>query len=263
MLGVLAAVPDLGVQAFDAFVVPGTLGSGDLVFESSVPAGGATQAVRCDRGFLESHIDADGLAFGIGLGFDVYVDAKIPVSAGVFGKASGPEGVGAQAVGVPYLEVMAGKANGAVLEGGCAALEGYPPEGVVAALAVGDTPPEPGPARSFSFAGVVLADFLDGAVANEVEGSAASRTELVEVETGQVPPVFSPVVLVGLIAVVPDGVGFSGHATQEGDVFVPDADAQRFGGGSAHMCIIRAVAVVFNGAKAVSAKALTFLSSPP
>ena len=50
MLGVLAAVSDLGVQAFDAFLVPGTLGSGDPLFESSVPAGGATQAADIQAG---------------------------------------------------------------------------------------------------------------------------------------------------------------------------------------------------------------------
>ena len=98
-------------------------------------------------------------------------------------------------------------------------------------------------------AGVVLADFLDGAVANEVEGRAASRTECVEVEAGQMPPVLSPVVPVRLVAVVPDGVDFSGHATQERGVFVFDADAQRFVRCSAHACIIQIVIVEFKGAE--------------
>ena len=108
----------------------------------------------------------------------------------------------------------------------------------------------------------MLADFLDGAVADEVEGRAASRTECVEVKAGQVSSVFSPVVSVRLVAVVPDGVDFSGHAAEYGDVFVLDADAQRFDGYSAHVCIIQIVVVGFKGAKAVSAGALTFLSSP-
>ena len=42
-----------------------------------------------------------------------------------------------------------------------------------------------------------------------------------------------------------------------------DDSHPQFGDVSAHMCIILVVAVVFDGAKAVSAKALTFLSSPP
>ena len=103
-------------------------------------------------------------------------------------------------------------------------LKGTHPRELVAAFSVGDAPPEPGPARSSSFAGVVLADLLDGAVADEAEGRAASRTELVEVETGQVPPVLSPVVPASLVAVVPDGVGFFGHEAQKRGVFVLDAD---------------------------------------
>ena len=75
--------------------------------------------------------------------------------------------------------------------------------------------------------------------------------------------VLSPVISVCLVAVVPDGVDLSGHVAEYGDVFVLDADAQRFGGGSAHVCIIRVAVVEFKRAKAVSASALTFLSSPP
>ena len=91
MLGVLAAVLDLDVQAPQSFLVPGALGDGDLFFEPSVPAGAATRADRCDRGLSESHVDTDALAFGIRLCVYVCVDAEIPASAGAFGKAPGTE----------------------------------------------------------------------------------------------------------------------------------------------------------------------------
>ena len=66
-----------------------------------------------------------------------------------------------------------------------------------------------------------------------------------------------------LVAVVPDGVDLCGHTAQEGDVFVLDADAECLGRHSTHACTIRAVVVGFKEARAVSAGALTFLSSPP
>ena len=40
--------------------------------------------------------------------------------------------------------------------------------------------------------------------------------------------VLSPVVSVGLVAVVPDGIDFLGHAAQEGHVFIFDADPEGF-----------------------------------
>ena len=159
------------------------------------------------------------------------------------------------------MEAVAGKANGAFLERGGAAFERYPAQGVVAALAVWGPPPEPPFPGSFSFAGVMLADFLDGAATDEAEGSAASGTESVEVVAGEVFAVLSPVVHIGLVAVVPDSVDFSGHATQEGDVLVLDAAAERLGRNSAHVCIIRLVGMEFKRARAVSAGALTALAS--
>ena len=84
----------------------------------------------------------------------------------------------------------------------------------------------------------MLTDFLDGAVADEFEGSGASGTELVEVEAGQVLSVLSVSVSVGLVAVVPDGIDFGGHALQEAYVLIFDADSECFGRGSAHTCII-------------------------
>ena len=105
--------------------------------------------------------------------------------------------------------------------------------------------------------------FLDGAAADKVEGRAASGTEFVEVETGQVLSVLSPVVPACLVAVVPDGVDFCGHTAQEGEVFVLDTDAECLGCCSAHACIIWVVVVGFKEARAVSAGALTFLSSLP
>ena len=72
--------------------------------------------------------------------------------------------------------------------------------------------------------------------ADEVKGGTASSAEPVEVETGQAASALSPVVLVGLVAVVPDGVDFPSHAAQEGDVSVLDEDAE---------CLVRCSAHVF------------------
>ena len=38
VLGVLSAVPDLGMETFRSLLVPGSLGNGDLLFEPPVPA---------------------------------------------------------------------------------------------------------------------------------------------------------------------------------------------------------------------------------
>lgn len=143
VLGVLTAVFDLGVESFDLVFVPGALCGGDLLFESSVPSGSAAHAVRGDGCFLESEIDADGLSVRAWLRLDVYVDTEVPVSAGVFGKASGAEGVGVEAVGVPDVEAVAGEADVSVFPCGGAAFEGHPAEGVVASVTVGASPSEP------------------------------------------------------------------------------------------------------------------------
>ena len=126
---ILAAVFDLGVESFDLVFVPGALCGGDLLFESSVPSGSAAQAIGGDGCFLESEIDADGLSVRAWLRLDVYVDTEVPVSAGVFGKASGAEGVGPQSVGVPDVEAVAGEVDMSVFPCCGAAFEGAPSRG--------------------------------------------------------------------------------------------------------------------------------------
>ena len=117
--------------------------------------------------------------------------------------------------------------------------------------------------RLLPFAGVVLSDFQDGAVADEVEGGTASGAESVEIETGQAASVLSPVVPACLVAAVPYGADFPGHAAQEEDVSVLDSEAECLGSYNAHVCIIRIVSTEFKAAGAVGAGALAFLSSSP
>lgn len=109
------------------------------------------------------------------------------------------------------METVAGKAHGAVLECCRSALEGHPSEGVIGSLGVGNPPLEFYFAGCTAFAGVLLADFLDGAVTDVVKGRTASGTELVEIESCQVLFVPSPGFSAGLVAVVPDSVDFCSH----------------------------------------------------
>ena len=161
------------------------------------------------------------------------------------------------------MKIVAGEADGAALACSSATLEWYPSEGVAVVLAVGYAPAEPVFAGGFSFVGVLLADFLDGAAADMAEGSAASLAELVEVEAGEVLFVLSVVVSVCLVAVVPDGVGLSSHLVEQLSVSVLNPESESLDYVGAHVCTIQVVFVGYKGAGAVSALALTFLSSSP
>ena len=111
---------------------------------------------------------------------------------------------------------MAGEANGVFFELGSLAFERHPPEGVTSVLAVGYSPVKLVFAGGSAFVGVLLSDFLDGTAADKFKGGGASLAKLVEVVAGEVFPMLSPVVPVCLVAVIPDGIGFSGHPAEEG-----------------------------------------------
>ena len=196
---------------------------------------------------FESEIDADRLAVQVGFYVDCDVDTEVPVSAGVFGEATGSEGVGTESVGVPDVEVVFSEPDAVVFPGSASAFEGYPAEGIVASASVGGAPPESFFSCCFLFGSELLSDFLDGAVADELEIGRASGAELIEIEACQVLSVVAPIFSVCLIAIVPDEVDFGGHAAQEGNVFILDADLECFGENSAHMCIIRAVGLKGKG----------------
>ena len=76
----------------------------------------------------------------------------------------------------------------------------------------------------------------------------ASGAELIEVEACQVLSVVAPIFSVCLIAGSSRRLFTSaGHAAQEGNVFILNADLECFGEDSAHMCIIRAVGLKGKG----------------
>ena len=119
--------------------------------------------------YPKSEIDADRLAACIGFYVDCDVDIEVPVSAGVFGEATGAEGVGAESVGIPGVEVMAGESDAVVFPGSASAFEGYPTEGVVASVTVRGSPPESFFPCCLLFGSELLSGFLDSGVADELE----------------------------------------------------------------------------------------------